>query len=134
MGYNIEISVNLIKETNFFDVIHSIEEIANLYNCENLYTLSEEDGTIKIPRYHLIFVIHFNNDNFDNFLKFIRSIRETKKAYIETIYDNNFNKIIYASSFYLTKIDKEASKKYKNFIKNKNFTKQEISLINIFYK
>ena len=134
MGYNIEISVNLVKETNFSETIQTIEAIANLYYCDKFYTLSEEDGTIKIPRYHYIFVIQFNDENFDNFLKFISIIRKSKKGYIETIYNNEVNKIIYASSFFLTKMGKEASNNYKNFIKNKNFTSQENSVIKIFHK
>ena len=134
MGYNVEISVNMLKETNFSELESTIEDIANSYDCENFYLLSEEDGTIKIPRYHTVFVIHFIDENFDNFIKFLRIIRHSKKGYIESIYNSDIHKLLYASSYYLNKMDKEASKKYKNFIKNKNFTTQENTLLKVLIK
>jgi hypothetical protein len=134
MGYNVEISVNVLKETNFSDFESSIEDIAKSYDCESFYSISEEDGTIKIPRYHCVFVIHFIDENFDNFIKFLRIIRHSKKGYIESIYNNDIHKLLYASSYYLNKIGKENSKKYKNFINNKNFTTQENTLLKVLIK
>jgi hypothetical protein len=133
MGYYVEISLNMLKETHFSEFENTIVDIANSYNCESIYLISEEDGTIKIPRYHCVFVIHFIDENFDNFIKFLRIIKHSKKGNIESIYDNDINKLLYASSYYLSKINKEASNKYKNFIKNKNFTIQENTLLKIFH-
>jgi hypothetical protein len=133
MGYYVEISFNMLKETHFSEFENTIVDIANSYNCESIYLISEEDGTIKIPRYHCVFVIHFIDENFDNFIKFLRIIKHSKKGNIESIYDNDIHKLLYASSYYLSKINKEASNKYKNFIKNKNFTIQENTLLKIFH-
>ena len=72
MGYNIEISVNMLKETNFFEIERNIQDTANFYSCNSLHVSSEEDGTKKIPRYHCIFVVNFLDENFDNFIKFIK--------------------------------------------------------------
>ena len=58
MGYNIEISVNILKETKFSEVEKSIEGMAEFYSCDNIYSLTEEDGTKKIPRYHCVYVIY----------------------------------------------------------------------------
>jgi hypothetical protein len=134
MGYNVEISVNMLKETHFSEFENTIEEIAQAYNCESFYSISEEDGTIKIPRYHSVFVINFLNENFDNFIKFLRIIRSSKKGYIECIYDQDINKLLYASSYHLNKMGKEATKNYKNFIKNNNFTAQEKTVLKILMK
>lgn len=128
-GYNVEISVNILKETKFSEVENTIKEIAEFYSCDNIYSLTEEDGTQKIPRYHCVYVINFLYDNFDNLIKFLKSIKKYKSSYIECIYDNEVYKLLYASSFYLTSIDKELSKKYKKFINDRNFTPNENKLL-----
>lgn len=129
MGYNVEISVNLLKETKFLELEKTIQGIAEFYNCDNFYIFNEEDGTIKIPRYHSIYVIYFGYENFDNLVKFLKFIKKYKISYIECLYENDVYKLIYASSFYLKGLDKELSKKYKQFIKDKNFTPNEIKLL-----
>jgi hypothetical protein len=129
MGYNIEISVNMLKETKFSEVENTIQYMAEFYNCDNIYSFTEEDGTKKIPRYHCIYVINFVDDNFDNLIKFLKFIRKYKSSCIECVYDNEVYKLLYASSFYLTGVDKELSKKYKQFIKDKNFTPNETKLL-----
>jgi hypothetical protein len=129
MGYNVEISINILKETKFSEVDKTIQDIAEFYSCDNIYSLSEEDGTKKIPRYHCIYVISFIDDNFDNLIKFLKFIKKNKSSYIECIYENDIYKLLYASSFYLKSIDKELSKTYKQFIKDKNFTPNETKLL-----
>ena len=130
MGYNIEISVNMIKETKFSEIETIIINTAELYGCESVVSMSEEDGTIKIPRYHMIFIINFVEDDFENFIKFIKFIKVYKKCYIESVYNNNSKcKLLYASSTYLKNIDNDISKKYKKFINEKIFTPDENMLI-----
>lgn len=129
MGYNIEISVNMLKETKFSEVEKTIQTIAEFYCCENIYSLTEENGTIKIPRYHCIYVINFLDENLDNLVKFLKIIKKHKLSYIECIYECDVYKLLYASSFYLQTIDKELSKKYKTFINEKNFTPNETKLL-----
>ena len=128
MGYNIEISINMLKESKFSEIKSIIQESANSYGCDNIYTISEEDGTTKITRYHIIFIIHFLEENIDNFVKFVKIIKNYKKGYIECIYNTN-NKLIYASSYYLNNINKEASQKYRQFINNKSFTENEYKIL-----
>ena len=129
MGYNIEISVNMLKETKFSEVENTIQYMAEFYNCDNIYSFTEEDGTKKIPRYHCIYVINFVDDNFDNLIKFLQFIKKHKSSYIECVYANDVFKLLYASSFYLNNADKELSKMYKQFIKDKNFTPNETKLL-----
>jgi hypothetical protein len=129
MGYNVEISVNMLKETKFSEVEKTIQGIAEFYSCDNIYSLTEEDGTKKIPIYHCVYVINFVDENFDNLVKFLKFIKHYKSSYIECIYENDVYKLLYASSFYLKSIDKELSKKYKQFIKDKNFTPNETKLL-----
>jgi hypothetical protein len=129
MGYNVEISVNLLKETNFSEIENTIHEVAKLYNCENIYSINEENGALKIPRYHCIYIIHFAEEYFENLIKFLKFFRKFKSSYIECVYDNDIYKLLYASSFYLKNADKELSKNYKQFIKDKIFTPNESKLL-----
>jgi hypothetical protein len=132
MGYIIEISVNLLKETKLTEIENAIVYNAELYGCESVFLISEEDGTIKIPRYHMIFVINFLEFNFENFMKFIKFIKEYKKCYIESIQNNSNCKLIYASSRYLNNIDKTISNQYRKFINDKIFTPNEYILLKQF--
>jgi len=134
MGYDIEISVNMVKEKTFTDLQHMIVHTSELFGCESLVTLSEEDGTIKIPRYHRIFIINFVEENFENFIKFIKLIKDYKKCYIESIYNNSINKLVYASSTYLKNIDKDISEKFKKFIYEKKFSPNENTILKEFIK
>ena len=129
MGYNIEISVNMLKATKFSEIENTIDTVARSYNCDNIYTLSEEDGTLKIPRYHCIYVVNFLDNNIDDLIKFIKFIKNYKSSHIECVYNNDFYKLLYGSSYYLKNINKELSKKYKEFIKDKNFTPVENKLL-----
>jgi hypothetical protein len=131
-GYNIEISINMFKETKYSEVETTIQCVAKSYNCDDIYFFTEEDGTQKIPRYHIIYIVNFLDGNFNNLIKFIKYIKEYKYTHIESIYNNNIYKLLYASSYYLNNIDKEISKKYKQFIKDKIFTQNETILLKEF--
>jgi hypothetical protein len=135
MGYNVEISVNLLKDSKFSEIEKTIQETAELYECDSIYSIAEEDGTKKIPRYHLLFVINFEEDKFEKLIKFLKIMKNNKKVYIECIFNNTFckSKLLYASSYYLNNIDKDISEKFKKFIKDKQFSPNEKILLKEFY-
>ena len=132
MGYNIEISLNLLKETKGSEIESTIKELATKHECNTIYTTSETDGACKIPRYHNIIVINFLDSNIQNLINFVRNMKIYKKGHIECIYDDCLSKLIYASSYYLKTIDKYIANNYKAFIKNKDFTPFEMSLLHEF--
>ena len=103
--------------------------MAKFYNCNDIYCFTEESGTHNMPRYHYIYVINFLDENFNNLIKFLKNIKQYKTSQIESIYYNNIYKLLYASSYYLNNIDKELSQKYKQFIKDKQFTPNESILL-----
>ena len=110
----------------------TIYDTAIFYNCNNIYTISEEDGTLKILRYHYIFVVNFLDAKINNFIKFVKFAKKYKSCYVECIYYDNVYKLIYASSYYLKNIDKNACKKYKQFINDKNFNENECMILRCF--
>jgi hypothetical protein len=127
MGYNIELSINLLKQSSFSDVDDMIFYFKNNYNCQNVFTISETDGTSKIPRYSYVLMVSFAKDEFDNFLSFIQMVKLQKNLYIECIYhDDCCVKLLYASSYYLKTIDKEFVVKYK---KPRSYSEEEIRVL-----
>ena len=132
MGYNIELSINMLNVTKFSEIENTIYDVAETYNCNNIYSLNEEDGTLKIPRYHCVYVVTFSEDSFDDLIKFVKFIKNCKiSCYIECIYNDNIFKLLYASSYYLNNSNRELSKKYKKFIENKIFTPSEYKLLTV---
>jgi len=131
MGYIVEISVNVMKETKYSDIEMYIQEIATYYNCSNIYVISEEDGTQKIPRYHNVITIVFSEEQIENLIKFIKIIKNNRKGYVECIYNDLIYKVIYASSYYLKNLTIETSNKYKKFINSKQFTENENKLLRV---
>ena len=129
MGYIVEISINVMKETKYSDVEMCIKEAARLTECVNIYVISEEDGTQKIPRYHTVVTITFSEEQIDNMIKFIKIIKSQKKGYIECIYNDLIFKLLYASSYYLKNMNKDLSNNYKKFINLKQFTEDESKLL-----
>jgi hypothetical protein len=132
MGYNIELSINMLNVTKFSEIENTIYDVAETYNCNNIYSLNEADGTLKIPRYHCVYVVTFSEDSFDDLIKFVKFIKKCKiSCYIECIYNDNMFKLLYASSYYLNNSNRELSKKYKKFIENKIFTPSEYKLLTV---
>lgn len=127
MGYNIELSINLLKQSCFSDVDDMILYFKNNYECEHIYTISECDGACKIPRYSYVIMVSFYDSELENFLKFIEMIKTQKNLYIECIYHDCSIKLLYASSYYLKTIDKEFVTKYR---KPRSYSEEELRVLN----
>lgn len=124
MGYSIEISINLLKETKFSEIEKTVTEVAELYMCDNIYSLEEDDIAMYLPRHHLIFVVNFLETN-NNFIQFVKFAKKYKPVNIECIYNDYRHKLLYASSLYLKNIDKNIANKYKYYLKDGQFSDLE---------
>jgi len=130
MGYNIDLSINLIKQSNYTKLEAEMIDIAQYYNCESFYHITETDETSKIPRCHSITNITFPDEEFNNFLKFIENIRKKREWYIECIYQGeNAVKLIYASSYYLKTINKDKAEQYNTYKRERSYSEDEKMLI-----
>ena len=132
MGYNVEVSINLSKCKNIAEIQTIIRDTAISVECDNIYMLTEEDGTIKIPRNHCIFTILFSDNKFNNLLQFIRKIKHYKQIHVESVYNDVSNRLVYASSTYLKTINKDISHKYKNYIKDGKFDYVDADIVKEF--
>jgi len=124
MVYNIEVSINLMKLKSFEEMENTIKTFAETCGCESIYEFSETDGTLKISRYHHIIVISFLEENIQDFIKFIEYMKKINYTNVECIYNHQ---LIYASSYYLTTIDKGCVENYR---RKRSYSEDEILVYN----
>ena len=113
MAYQIEISVNLNKNTNLSEIKNLIIEKANNCKVEDYYTMYEHMGkNRKIYRNHCILVFMFQEHD-ELLAEFIRYAKKFKNISIESIgFDKGKFELIYASKKYLNMMEKDFAQKY----------------------
>ena len=113
MGYNVEVSINLLVHTNFSELRKEITDFALDLNCDHYYYLYEMGNGGKIPRNHCIIVVNFHDDETFNCASFLKTLKRMKDLHIECIYDDEIVcNLLYASKYYLTTIEKDKAIKY----------------------
>jgi hypothetical protein len=132
MGYNIEVSFNTlknnIKETQDLIIDKALENRCNYY-----YNDFEFEKNLCYNRNHCIITLIFQNNNcdIDYIVKFIKIIKNIKGIYIESIYDNDNNNILFASKFYLTQMmDKHIAKMYKLNKRKRSYSEDDTIIMN----
>ena len=116
MGYAIELS-NYINKGNMITNNSSLDKyvtnIAN--NCDSQYSFNEQNYNKKQQKICFIYVVIYSDEYFSDFLNFIKQIKKDRKMYIDCIYhDAVLCDLIYASSNYLKRTDKNFAKTYKH--------------------
>ena len=119
MGYNIEISFDIYKNSSVTNLKYELIEIAEKNHCnpicENIHIDYEmENGfTQNEKRNHCIMTFNFDNSRIMNFIKFLNRVKKLKPFHIESIYHDEDSKIIYASKYYQSLMNKNILDKYK---------------------
>ena len=130
MGYNIEVSFNTQK-LNLADTQELICSVAIENGCNSYYNDFEFENNLRYNRTHCIFTLNFQNYNIDNIVKFLKIIKKIKGLYIESIYDNDTNNILFASKFYLTQMmDKHIAKMYKLNKRERSYSEDDNVIMN----
>jgi hypothetical protein len=71
----------------------------------------------------------------DYIIKFLKKIRTIKGIYVESIYDNDTNNILFASKFYITQMmDKHIAKMYNLNKRERSYSEDETLIMNIMQK
>jgi len=128
MGYNMEISFNILKNKNVFDLEFFLISLAKENNSFLSYSTIEMDNTFQ-QRNHNVITSIFNDENIKEMVEYIKAIKKIKGIYIESIYHEDKNKIIYASNYYLTIMDKILSKKYQLNKRKRSYSEDETMMI-----
>ena len=129
MGYNIEVSFNLLKNCNVTEIQQKIISLAKKCNCTFFYSYCEMEKYVAIQRNHMIITVHFDN-NMDYLLLFLNQIKKSKRIYIESIYNEETNQLLYASQYYLTIMDKYLSKNYQLTKRTRSYSEDENMILN----
>ena len=123
MGYNIEVSINMMKHPNESEIKREITDFALELNCDHYYYLYEIENKNRIPRNHVVIVVNFGDSEIFNCAHFLKTIKKMKNLHIECIYDDEIAcNLLYASQYYLSTVEKDKVIKY-----NKNKRERSLS-------
>ena len=135
MGYNIEVSFNILKNSSITEIQNRIINGAESYGCNFCYEDYEYNTHSQFMRNHCIITINFSETNIDDLIKFVRFIKSTSGVYLESIYHDNSNNILYASQYYITqKMDKMCGKIYKQERRERSYSDDENMILDSFKK
>tara|TARA_B100001093_G_scaffold141661_1_gene134124 strand:- start:4361 stop:4741 length:381 start_codon:yes stop_codon:yes gene_type:complete len=108
MGYIIELSIVIKKLTNFTQKKHLLLDNAKKNNYIDYNEFSEYIN----KKYKYILTFEFNDEK--DILNFIIFVKNTPKIYIESIFMDKTNTLIYASTHYIKIMQPEKAKEYIN--------------------
>jgi hypothetical protein len=131
MGYKIELSFNIKINNNVTELLEEITIIAKQYNCKYIFDDYEFDERSQFSRNHCIITLHFANENVSNMIEFLSKIKKISYIFTELIYNETNNSLLYASQYYITqKMDKYIAKQFQMEKKERNYTEEEIQILN----
>lgn len=130
MGYNIEISVDISKHPDFSRLKKELTDFAIDSGCDHYYYLYEMEGGGQRKRNHCIIVVNFDDDSIFNCSHFLKVVKKIKDLNIECIYEDSIVcKLIYASRFYQTTMDREKVIRYNKFKRERSLSDNERTLL-----
>ena len=129
MGYNIEVSFNLFKNNNVSELEKQVVSIAEDYHCDSHYKCYEMEKHLHSQRNHVVMNILFDEFKIFLFIHFLRDIKKIKGLFIESIYDDNINELLYASQYYLTIMDKNCAYNYKLNKRKRSYSEDDIMIL-----
>jgi hypothetical protein len=130
MGYNIEVSFSVDKNSSVTEMQDNIKTLATNCGCSSFYEDYEIENFAKHKRNHIIIVLNFNDERINNIIKFLEDIKNMRSYHIEVIYDDYSNKIIYASKYYTTQqMNKPSFISFKEEKKQRSYSEDHIKII-----
>ena len=126
MGYSIEVSFNILKNSSVTEIKNVIINGAEECGCDSFHEDYEFDAHTQFKRNHCVMTLIFSKPDITDLIRFLRFIRTTCGIHLETIYDENEYYILYASQYYITqKMDKCHGKTYKNERRERSYSDDE---------
>jgi len=130
MGYNIEVSFSVDKNSGVTEMQYNIKTLATNCGCTSFYEHYDIETVSKHKRNHIIIVLNFNDPKINNIIKFLEDIKTMKTCHIEVIYDDFNNKIIYASKYYTSQqMNKQSFISFKEENKQRSYSEDDIKII-----
>jgi len=131
MGYIIEVSFNVVNT----EILESVKKYATECGCENVYEDYEFENKTQFIRRHCIVTANFSQLNINEMVKYLRFIKSNHALYLESIYDDDLNLLLYASKYYVTqKMDKHSATKFKIEKRKRSYSEDETFIIDTIKK
>ena len=134
MGYNIEISFNILKNKNVSELENFLISLAKEKKSSLSYSTVEMDNTALMQRNHNVITSIFKEENIKDCVEYIKTIKKINGIYIECIFNEDTNHIIYASNYYLTIMDKFISNNYYLNKRKRSYSEDETLIMDEIYK
>jgi len=126
MGYSIEVSFNILKNSSVTETRNMIINGAEECGCESFHEDYEYESHTKLNRNHCVITLNFSKTDITEIIRFLTFIRSRCGLYLELIYDDNEYNILYASQYYITqKMNKNRGKTYKNERRERSYSDDE---------
>ena len=126
MGYNIEVAIDIEKHPNLSEIKKTVTDSALEYDCDHYYYLYDYQGNCKQKRHHCIIVINYEDECLFDCAKLLKFLKKIPDIHIECIYEDNIIcKLIYASKYYLSTMERENVIKYNKFKRERGFSDNE---------
>lgn len=120
-----EVSFNILKNKNVSELEHFLISLAKENKSSLSYSTIEMDNSTFMQRNHNVITSIFKDENSKDLVKYIKTIKKIKGIYIESIYHEDTNELIYASNYYLTIMDKILSKNYQLNKRKRSYSEDE---------
>jgi hypothetical protein len=131
MGYNIEVSFNTLKHTCVMETRDMILNLAREKGCESCYYTFEFINDKYETRTHAVITVNFQEYNINEVVEFLKTVKQIKGIYIESIYDDNIEQLLFASQYYLTQMmDKDLVVKYKVNKRERSYSEDDTIILN----
>ena len=135
MGYTIEVSFNVVNNSNVTELLQSVKKYAEECGCENCYECYEFENKTQFIRRHCIITAIFSQLNINEMIKFLKFVKNYHELSLESIYDENLNILLYGSTYYVTqKMDKNLSKEFKIERRKRSYSEDETLILDTIKK
>lgn len=135
MGYNIEVAFNFLKDCSITQQTEKIKMIAEDCMCNYWQENFEFENNVQYRRSHCVITIYFDHLVIQNLVKFIKNIKKNRGIYIELVFDENNNKILYASKYYITqKMNKGCAKDYNENKRKRSYSEDATMILDSIHK
>lgn len=126
MGYNIEVSFNILKNGSVTKLLEEVKECAEECFCEDFYEDYEFVNKSQFQRSRCLISIRFPQEKLNNMIEFLNRIKKNIGICVELIYHENSHSILYASQYFITqKMDKYVAKDFKTQKRNRSYSDDE---------
>ena len=135
MGYNVEVSFNVINMCGVTDLLQNVKFYAEECGCKNIYDDYEFENKSQFIRRHCLITTNFSQINLGEMIKFLKFIKNNRDLYLESIYDETSNILLYASKYYVTqKMDKNSAKEFKLEKRKRSYSEDETLILDTIKK